>query len=75
MPRGTGLIAGYAGGESGARAAARAGSTVVVVDAFRASTTIAVLVWKDARVVPVDSIEVARSYAGAVFCAGERGRA
>jgi 2-phosphosulfolactate phosphatase len=69
------LIAGYAGGETGARAAARAGSTVVVVDAFRASTTIAVLVSKGARVVPVASIEDARSYPGADLRAGERGSA
>ena len=69
------MIARYAGGESGARAAARAGSAVVVVDAFRASTTIAVLVARGARVVPVGSIERARSYAGADFRAGERGSA
>ncbi|MDP8949168.1 MAG: 2-phosphosulfolactate phosphatase [Actinomycetota bacterium] len=70
------MIARYAGGESGARAAARAGSAVVVVvDAFRASTTIAVLVSRGARVVPVASIEHARSYAGADFRAGERGSA
>jgi 2-phosphosulfolactate phosphatase len=69
------LIARYAGGESGARTAARAGSAVVVVDAFRASTTVAVLVSKGARVVPVASIEHARSYAGADFRAGERGSA
>lgn len=75
MSRGKSLIAHYAGGESGARAAARAGSAVVVVDTFRASTTIAVLVSKGARVIPVDSIEVARSYAGADFRAGERGSA
>jgi 2-phosphosulfolactate phosphatase len=71
----TTLVACYAGGESGARAAARSGSAVVVVDAFRASTTIAVLVSKGARVVPVASIEHARSYAGADFRAGERGSA
>jgi 2-phosphosulfolactate phosphatase len=69
------LIARYAGGERGARAAARAGSAVVVVDAFRASTTIAVLVKKGARVVPVASIEEARVYAGADLRAGERGSA
>ncbi len=69
------MIASYAGGESGARAAARAGSAVVVVDAFRASTTIAVLVARGARVVPVASIEHARSYAGADLRAGERGSA
>ena len=69
------LIADYAGGESGARGAARAGSAVVVVDAFRASTTIAVLVSRGARVVPVASIEEARSHAGADLRAGERGSA
>ncbi len=69
------MIASYAGGESGARAAARAGWTVVVVDAFRASTTIAVLVSKGARVVPVASIEDTRSYPGADFRVGERGSA
>jgi 2-phosphosulfolactate phosphatase len=69
------LIACYAGGESGARAAARAGSAVVVVDAFRASTTIAVLVHRGARVVPVASIEEARSYPGVDLRAGERGSA
>jgi 2-phosphosulfolactate phosphatase len=71
----TGLIARYAGGESGARTAARAGSAVVVVDAFRASTTIAVLISKGARVVPVASIEQACSYAEANLRAGERGSA
>src|SRR5918995_5768346 len=75
MSRGKSLTAHYAGGESGARAAARAGSAVVVVDAFRASTTIAVLVMKGARVVPVASIGEARSYAGADLRAGERGSA
>lgn len=68
------MIARYSGGESGARAAARAGSVVVVVDAFRASTTIAVLVSKGARVVPVASIENARSYS-ADLRIGERGSA
>src|SRR3712207_6404077 len=71
----THLIARYAGGESGARVAARSGSAVAVVDAFRASTTIAVLVSRGARVVPVASVEHARSYAGADFRAGERGSA
>lgn len=66
------IIAVYAGGVSGARAAARAGSTIVVVDAFRASTTIAVLLSKGARVVPVDSIEEAAS-AETDFRIGERG--
>jgi 2-phosphosulfolactate phosphatase len=75
MSRGKALIAGYAGGESGARAAARADSTVVVVDAFRASTTIAVLVSKGARVIPVASVAEAYSYPGANFRVGERGSA
>ena len=69
------MIAGYAGGERGARAAARSGSVVVVVDAFRASTTIAVLVSKGALVVPVASIEHAYSYPGADLRIGERGSA
>jgi 2-phosphosulfolactate phosphatase len=69
------LIARYAGGERGARAAARAGAAVLVVDAFRASTTIAVLVSKGARVIPVASIEQARSHTGADLRAGERGSA
>jgi 2-phosphosulfolactate phosphatase len=75
MSRGKALIAGYAGGESGARGAARSGSTVVVVDAFRASTTIAVLVSKGARVIPVASVAEAYSYPGANFRVGERGSA
>ena len=69
------MIARYAGGARGARAAARAGSAVVVVDAFRASATIAVLVSRGARVVPVASIEDARAHAGADLRAGERGSA
>jgi len=67
------VIARYAGGESGARAA-RSGSVVVVVDAFRASTTIAVLISKGARVVPVASVEEAAS-AETDFRVGERGSA
>jgi len=69
------VIARYAGGERGAKAAAHSGSMVVVVDAFRASTTIAVLVSKGARVVPVASIEHAYSYPGADLRIGERGSA
>ena len=65
----------YAAGERGARAAARAGATVVVVDAFRASTTIAVLVRKGTKVVPVASIEEATLYPGADYRIGERGSA
>ena len=68
------MIARYAGGKSGARRAARAGAAVVVVDAFRASTTIAVLVSKGARVVPVASVEEA-ACAETDFSIGERGSA
>lgn len=69
------MLAGYAGGERAARAAARAGVTVVVVDAFRASTTIAVLVRKGAKVVPVASIEEASFYPEADYRIGECGSA
>ena len=69
------LIARYAGGEKGARAAVREGAAVVVVDAYRASTTIAVLVHKGARTIPVASIEEAAKYLGADFRIGERGSA
>ncbi len=75
VSRRSALIARYAGGESGARSAARGGAAVIVVDAFRASTTIAVLISKGARVVPVASIADAYSYVGADFRAGERGSA
>ena len=68
------MKAGYSGGERGARSAARTGATVVVVDAFRASTTIAVLVSKGARVFPVASIGEAAA-AGTDFRIGERGSA
>jgi 2-phosphosulfolactate phosphatase len=68
------VIARYAGGESGARRAARAGCVVIVVDAIRASTTIAILVSKGARVVPVASVEEAAS-AETDFRIGERGSA
>jgi 2-phosphosulfolactate phosphatase len=54
---GKSMTAAYAGGESGARAAGRSGSVIVVVDAFRASTTVAVLVSKGARILPAASIE------------------
>lgn len=69
------MIARYAGGELGARAAAREGAAVVVVDAYRASTTISVLVRKGARVIPVASIEEAARFDGADFRIGERGSA
>lgn len=67
------MLAVYAAGERGVREAARNGAAVVVVDVFRASTTIAVLVRKGARVVPVASVEEAFSYAGADYRIGERG--
>ena len=67
------MIAVYAAGERGAREAAREGAAVVVVDAFRASTTIAVLVGKGVRVIPVASIEEAATHAGADYRVGERG--
>ena len=68
------MLAGYGGGERGAREAARAGAAVVVVDTYRASTTIAVLIAHGARVVPVASIEEAEVYP-ADFRIGERGSA
>ncbi|MCA1718245.1 MAG: 2-phosphosulfolactate phosphatase [Actinobacteria bacterium] len=68
-----GLIAGYAAGERGTREAAREGVAIVVVDAFRASTTIAVLVSKGARVIPVASIEEAATHTGVDYRVGERG--
>lgn len=51
-----------------------AGATVVVVDAYRASTTIAVLVSKGARVIPVSSVSGAINVE-ADYRAGERGSA
>ncbi|HET7479716.1 MAG TPA: 2-phosphosulfolactate phosphatase [Rubrobacteraceae bacterium] len=48
---------------------------MVVVDTYRASTTIAVLVRKGARVIPVASIEEAARYPGADYRIGERGSA
>lgn len=68
------MLAGYGAGEKGAREAARTGAVVVVVDTYRASTTIAVLVAKGARVVPVASIEEAELLP-ADFRIGERGSA
>ena len=64
----------YAAGARGAWAA-RDEAAVVVVDAFRASTTIAVLVSKGAFVIPLASIEEAASYSGANYRVGERGSA
>ena len=68
------MLAGYGAGERGAREAARRGAAVVVVDTYRASTTIAVLVAHGARVLPVASIEEAARYP-ADFRIGERGSA
>ena len=68
------MLAGYGAGERGARVAARLGAAVVVVDTYRASTTISVLVAHGARVVPVASIEEAERYP-ADFRIGERGSA
>jgi 2-phosphosulfolactate phosphatase len=68
------VFAGYGAGERGAREAARAGAAVVVVDTYRASTTVAVLVSHGARVVPVASIEEAEVYP-ADLRIGERGSA
>ena len=68
------MIAGYGAGERGAREAARAGAAVVVVDTYRASTTVSVLVAHGARVVPVASIAEAEVYP-ADFRIGERGSA
>lgn len=68
------MLAGYGAGERGAREAAHGGAAVVVVDTYRASTTISVLVAHGARVVPVASIEEAEVYP-ADFRIGERGSA
>jgi 2-phosphosulfolactate phosphatase len=68
------MICRYAEEEEGARSAADAGMAVVVVDAFRASATIAVLVGLGARVMPVASVEEAVA-APADFRIGERGGA
>lgn len=68
------MIARYAGGARGAREAALAGGATVIVDAFRASATISVLVSKGARVIPLASVEEAASLR-ANFRVGERGGA
>ena len=68
------MIARYSGGVTGARRAAGSGAAVVVVDAYRASTTIAVLVSKGARVLPVASVEEAET-AAVDLRVGERGSA
>jgi len=63
------MTAVYASGE---REASREGAAVVVVDVCWASPTIAVLVRKGARVIPVASIEEAAVYSGADYRIGER---
>lgn len=68
------MLARYAAGASGARSAARSGATVVVVDAFRASTSICLLVSRGVRVTPVADLEQA-SRAEADYRIGERGSA
>lgn len=68
------MVARFAFGAAGARAAADSGAAVVVVDAFRASTTICVLVSKGVRVVPVASLATAASVE-ADYRIGERGSA
>lgn len=66
------MLAGYAAGERWAREAAREGA-VVVVGAFRVTTTIAILVRKGACVIPVASIDETAAYTGADYRIGERG--
>lgn len=68
------MRAGFAVGASGARAAARSGATVVIVDAFRASTSICVLAARGVRVRPIASLEEALN-AEADYRLGERGSA
>lgn len=68
------MLARYLAGATGARAAARSGAAVVVVDAFRASTSICVLVSRGVRVVPVASLERAAT-AETDYRIGERGSA
>src|SRR5918997_7119845 len=69
---GNSMTVAYAGGATGACAAVRSGAAIVVVDAFRTSAKISVLVSKGARVVPVSSIGEAAS-ATADFRIGDRG--
>jgi 2-phosphosulfolactate phosphatase len=69
------VLAIYASGERGVSKTACKEMAVIVVDAFRASTTIAVLVRKGAQVMPVASIDEAAAYAGADYRVGERGGA
>lgn len=68
------MLARFAYGAAGAREAARSGAAVAVVDAFRASTSICVLVSRGVRVVPAASLEKAASIE-ADYRIGERGSA
>ncbi|BBL78172.1 putative 2-phosphosulfolactate phosphatase [Rubrobacter xylanophilus] len=68
------MLVRYVGGVRGARSAARAGAVAVVVDAFRASATLAALVYRGAVVVPVASVEEALALP-ADLRVGERGGA
>lgn len=70
--RGILVLARFAAGATGARAAARSGAAVAVVDTFRASTSICVLVSRGIRVAPVASLERAAK-AEADYRIGERG--
>ncbi|ABG03718.1 2-phosphosulfolactate phosphatase [Rubrobacter xylanophilus DSM 9941] len=73
-PGGGRMLVRYAGGVGGARSAARAGAVAVIVDAFRASATLAALVHRGAVVVPVASVEEALALP-ADLRVGERGGA
>lgn len=66
------MLARFAAGAAGARAAALSGAAVAVVDAFRASTSICVLVSRGVRVIPVALLERA-SKTDADYRIGERG--
>ncbi|QYJ16948.1 2-phosphosulfolactate phosphatase [Rubrobacter xylanophilus DSM 9941] len=68
------MLVRYAGGVRGARSAARTGAVAVVVDAFRASATLAALVHRGAVVVTVASVEEALALP-ADLRVGERGGA
>lgn len=68
------MLARFAAGATGARAAARSGAAVAVIDAFRASTSICVLVSRGVRVIPVASLEGA-ARTKAEYRIGERASA
>lgn len=68
------MLARFAYGASGAREAARRGAAVVVVDAFRASTSVCALVSRGVRVAPAASLEKALAIE-AEYRIGERGSA